>query len=356
VSRAAIAGVLAACALALLPAAAAAHSLVRVNGAELAYLSADATSLNTLTARVAGGDFELRDPTVDGGSDPGPCRPGDTSDDGNFWIVQVFCRSAGIERVRVDLGEREDSATVALPVPITLLGGPGADKLTAGPADDRVRGGDGNDRMSGSGGADVLDGGPGADAFDGGAGDDRLLSADGLAEKLTCGDGTDRVDADTADDVAADCESVSRSSVAPPPDADATGSDTVAPVVRAGASTLQRLTRSGRVRIAATSSERGFLSASGFLQTKGINLPIASDRRRVSVAGGGALLTVRLRGRSLREARRALARKRVVTVRLGVVGTDTAGNSASVRAPRIRLVRARPARRAAATGPPGRLP
>jgi hypothetical protein len=166
-----------------------------------------------------------------------------------------------------------------------------------------------------------------------------VASADGLAEKVSCGDGSDRVDADTADEVAADCESVSRSSVAPPPDADATGSDTVAPVVQAGASTLQRLTRSGRVRIAATSSERGFLSASGFLQTKGINLPISSDRRRVSVAGGGVLLTVRLRGRSLREARRALARKRTVSVRLGVVATDTAGNSASVRAPRIRLAR-----------------
>ena len=85
-------------------------------------------------ARVSGGDFELRDPTVDGGSDPGPCRPGDVTDDANAYIVQVFCRRAGIERVRVDLGEREDSATVALPVPITLLGGPGADRLTAGPA------------------------------------------------------------------------------------------------------------------------------------------------------------------------------------------------------------------------------
>jgi hypothetical protein len=138
--RTAGAAVIAACTLALLPAAAAAHSLVRVNGAELAYISADATSLNTLSARVAGGDFELRDPTVDGGSDPGPCRPGDTSDDGNFWIIQVFCRRAGIDRVRVDLGEREDSATVALPVRITLLGGPGADKLTAGPAGDTIFG------------------------------------------------------------------------------------------------------------------------------------------------------------------------------------------------------------------------
>ena len=335
--RIALAITVAVIAAAVAPAGAGAHSLVRVNGPELAYISADATSLNTLDARVSGGEFELHDPTVDGGSDPGPCRPGKVSSDANAYIVQVFCRRAGLTRVRVDLGEREDSATVALPLPVTLLGGPGADRLTAGPAADSVNGGDGNDRLSGAGGGDVLDGGAGADGFDGGAGDDRVLSADGLAERVACGDGSDRVEADTVDDVAADCESVSRSPVAPPPDADATGSDGVAPVVQAGASTLQRLTRSGRVRIAATSSERGFVSASGFLQSKGINLPITSDRRRVAVAGGGATLTVRLRGISLREARRALARKWAVTVRLGVVATDSAGNSSQVRAPRIRL-------------------
>ena len=338
-------------AAAIAPAGAAAHSLVRVNGSELAYISADATSLNTLTVRASGDEIALRDPSVDGGSDPGPCRPGAVTPDANAYIIEVFCRRAGVTHIRVDLGEREDSATVDVPLPVTLLGGPGADRLTAGPAGDTVFGGDGNDQLSGAGGADALDGGAGVDALDGGEGDDRLSSADGHAETVGCGGGVDRVEADTSDDVASDCESVGRSAVAPPPDADATGTDTIPPVVKAGASTLQRLTGSGRVRIAATSSERGFLSASGFLRTKEINLPVSSDRRRVSVAGGGALLTLRLSGRSLRVARRALARKRRVSVRLGVVATDAAGNSSQVRAPRIRLAGGARATRATVAHP-----
>jgi Ca2+-binding RTX toxin-like protein len=335
-------------ALVALPAAAAGHSLVRVNGNELAYISADAVSLNTLEARVRGGDYELRDATVDGGSDPGPCRPGEITPDANAYIVQVFCRRAGIERLRVDLGEREDSAVVNLPIPITLLGGPGADRLVAGSAADSVQGGDGNDRLDGGGGDDQLDGGEGVDTFEGGPGSDVVRSADGLAERVSCGAGEDRVEADTFDDVAADCENVSRTAVAPPIGGDGTGSDDVAPVVQAGASTLQRLTSSGRVLIAATSSERGFLSASGRLVARGLALPIQSDRRRVTVAGGGATLTVKLRGRALREARRALKRKKPVTVRLGVVASDTAGNSAHVAAPRIRLTNRGGAARAAA--------
>jgi hypothetical protein len=48
---------------------------------------------------------------------------------------------------------------------------------------------------------------------------------------------------------------------------------------------------------------------------------------------------VQLSRRQLREFRRAFARRRRVTVRLGVVATDLAGNSRAVRAPRIRLRR-----------------
>ncbi|MGH2970079.1 MAG: hypothetical protein ACRDK0_13595, partial [Solirubrobacteraceae bacterium] len=127
------------------PASAHAHSIVRVTGGELSYVSSDATSLNTLTGRMAGGDIELRDPTVDGGTDPGPCRPGEISEDADAWIVQVFCPRAGITRVRADLADREDRATVELPVPVTMLGGSGADVLRTGEAADRILGGKGND-------------------------------------------------------------------------------------------------------------------------------------------------------------------------------------------------------------------
>jgi len=325
-------------AAALAPAVAGAHSLVRVGGGQLNYVAEDATSLNSLTVRLSGGDIELRDPTVDGGMDPGPCRPGDITNDANAWIVQVFCGRSGITRLHADLGEREDVVNVALPIPATLLGGPGADRLTTGAPNDRLEGGEGNDRLDGGGGDDELDGGLGTDTLTGGAGDDVLRTADGLADRVDCGDGADRVEGDTVDVVEANCESVSRTAVAPPPEGEA-GDDSTAPVVRAGGSTLQRVGRRARVKIAATSSERGFLAASGFLDVAGLSLPLQSDRRRVSVAGGGVELTVRLRGRALRECRRALRRGRRVLVRMRVVGTDAAGNSAAVRAPRIRLRR-----------------
>ena len=57
----------------------------------------------------------------------------------------------------------------------------------------------------------------------------------------------------------------------------------------------------------------------------------------VSVAGGGVTLTVRLRGRELRVARRALRGNRRVVARLTAVATDAAGNSAKRRMPLIRL-------------------
>ena len=129
-----------------LPASADAHSLVRPAGALVSYLSEDATSLNNLTVRVAGGQIEFRDPTVDGGMDPGSCDPGDITPDANAWIIQTFCPRAGVSRVRVDLGEREDVANVAPGVPATVLGGPGADRVTTGAAADELSGAKGTTR------------------------------------------------------------------------------------------------------------------------------------------------------------------------------------------------------------------
>lgn len=329
---------LALCVAVVAPAGAAAHSLVRVGGGQVNYIAKDATSLNKLTVRLSAGDIELLDRSVDGGMDPGPCRPGDLTDDVNAWIVQVFCGRAGVRRVHADLGEREDTATVSSPVPTTLLGGSGADRLSGGPVADTVDGGDGNDRLAGGGGKDEIDGGLGTDTLAGGAGDDVLGSADGIADRVDCGEGADRLEADTLDTVEDGCESVSRRAVPPPP-GEQSGNDTTAPVVRAGGSTLQRVGRAGRVRIAATSSEPGFVAASGSLEVAGLALPLQSNRRRIRVAGAGTELTVRLRGRALRECRRGLRRGRRVVVRMRVVGTDSAGNSAAVGAPRIRLRR-----------------
>ncbi len=195
------------------PAWADAHSLVRVNGSEVISLSADATSLNTLTVRVVGSDFELRDLTVDGGMDPGTCRPGDVDRTG--FIVQTFCPRAGVSLVRLDTGDREDTVTAVLPVPVAALGGDGADRLRTGPAADTLLGDAGDDGLIAAGGDDTLEGGLGVDALDSGPGDDTVRVRDGLADSIRCGEGADRVDADTLDEVATDCETVARTATPP---------------------------------------------------------------------------------------------------------------------------------------------
>jgi Ca2+-binding RTX toxin-like protein len=319
-----------------LPASAAAHSLVRIGGDTVSYLSADATSLNTLEVRMAGGRIEFSDRTVDGGIDPGTCDPGAITEDANAWIIQVFCGRERIAGARIDLGEREDRATIELPLPVTVLGGPGSDTLRTGSAADRVQGDDGNDDLAGGTGADVLDGGLGFDVVRGDEGDDDIRVADGLLDRVECGAGRDRVDADTLDDVAIDCEDVGRRPVVPPADAAGGVDDRTGPKVEAGGLTRQRLGR-GRIRLLATSSERGFLAASGFLDVGGISLPLQSDRRRVTVAGGGVELTVRLRGRRLSRCRRAVRRGRPCSIRMWAVGTDLAGNSTRARPIRVRL-------------------
>jgi len=334
---AALSAILAAAVTATWAAGAGAHSIVRVNGGEVTSLSADATSLNTLTARMSGSRIELRDPTVDGGIDPGSCDPGEV--DRNGFVVQVFCPAGGASLLRLDVGDREDKVTAELPIPVALLGGEGADVLRAGSAADTVSGDAGDDELVAGAGGDTVVGGLGVDRADAGAGNDTVRVRDGLADSVVCGEGTDRVEADTLDDLATDCESVERMPTAPPPDEGGGARDRTAPAVEAGGSTVQRLGRSARIKLAATSSERGTIAASGSLEVAGRALPLSGRRARVPVAGAGVELQVRLSRSQQRLVRRALRRGRRVTVRLEVVATDTAGNSTATRTPRIRLRR-----------------
>jgi Ca2+-binding RTX toxin-like protein len=315
-----------------------AHSILRYSGSDLTYFAEDATSANRLTIRPSGRDLELRDPTSDGGIDPGPCRPGDISDDANAWILQAFCPRADVARIRLDLGEREDAATLSVAVPATVAGGDGADRLTTGAPGDELDGDGGNDRLAGGAGRDVLDGGPGADRLDGGADDDELRVRDGEPDTVACGAGADRVDADQLDQVAADCEALARTPTPPPPDAGG-ADDGTAPRVEAGAATLQRMGRRWRIRVVATSSERGALATSGYLDVNDTSLPLRGSRKRLAVAGGGVELTLRLGRREIRQCRRAFRRGRRAVARVSVVATDAAGNSASRRLRPIRLAR-----------------
>jgi hypothetical protein len=332
------AGLALAAAVAVAPAVAGAHSLVRPAGAVVSYLSEDATSLNTLVVRASGSRIEFRDPTVDGGMDPGSCAPGEITADANAWIIQTFCPAAGTQTIRLDLGEREDTATVSIAISTTILGGPGADKLTGGPAADQISGDDGDDVLAGGAGADVVIGGLGVDEVDGGAADDDVRVRDGIQDVVRCGDGNDTVDADTLDEVGGDCEAQTRTVTAAPPGAGG-ARDRVAPRVEVGAAARQRVRRSRRVRVFASSTESGYVAASGSLRVDGIALPLRVARRSIAIAGGGAELAVTLTLAQHRRVLRALRRRRPASVSLAVVATDRAGNSRAARLVRIRLLR-----------------
>ena len=136
--------------------------MVRIGGDTVRYLSADATSLNTLIVRIAGERIEFSDRTVDGGIDPGTCDPGAIIR--APWIVQVLCSrerlDAAADRPRRARGQRRrstcrcrSSCSVA-PAPTCC-----ARRRSA----DRVEGGDGNDDVAAGGGNDVVDGGLGYD-------------------------------------------------------------------------------------------------------------------------------------------------------------------------------------------------
>ena len=240
--RAALVAGAALAAAGLAPPGASAHSLVRKRGDRIVYVARDATSLNALTVRIVGDEIALRDTAVEGGIDPGPCRPADVAPR-RGWIVEVRCRSRYIAGLDADLGDREDRASMTVALPAVLRGGPGADELRGNAAFDVLLGGDGADRVAGGGGPDRIagdagddtlagedgdddaDGGLGRDRIDGGAGADAVHARDGQADEIVCGAGEDRVEADTLDDVAGDCERVGRVAVPPPPEPGPAGAD-----------------------------------------------------------------------------------------------------------------------------------
>jgi Ca2+-binding RTX toxin-like protein len=106
---------------------------------------------------------------------------------------QLVCEATSIGGFEVNAGGGDDSVTVAreVPIPVTLRGGPGQDKLVGGAGADKLVGGPGNDVLVGRDGADSLFGGPGDDRLvgckgndllRGGSGEDTLLGGSGQNE------------------------------------------------------------------------------------------------------------------------------------------------------------------------------
>lgn len=112
-----------------------------------------------------------------------------------------------------------------------LMGGPANDYLRSYDYADEIDGKGGDDTIEGGFGDDVITGGPGRDTINaeagsgacnflvcrGGSGNDTVNARDGEQDSIVCGGGTDSVIADPVDTVAADCETIDRGAVAPPP-------------------------------------------------------------------------------------------------------------------------------------------
>ena len=114
----------------------------------------------------------------------------------------------------VDLGDLDDFGDVdqntLLFIPVTVLGGAGADRISMHSAEGNVLdGGPGDDVIESEGPSPDYRFG-GTDTVAGGEGNDKIHTSDDHRDTVSCGPGTDRVTADVTDDVAADCETVER--------------------------------------------------------------------------------------------------------------------------------------------------
>lgn len=331
-------------ALAALPAAAGAHAIMHVDGGVLYYDSPDSVSLNRVVIGAPNPDtVRVDDPTVSGGIDPGPCVP--------VTEYEVDCPSSSVSAVTADLGPHNDRFNIEIALPITLYGGPDQDQLTGGPRDDVIdggdgfdvlAGGDGNDALTGRAGEDSLDGGAGndiligseeADTFQGGPGDDDIRSRDGVPETVNCGDGADVVTADPSDFAALDCERVDRAvpGTTPPP-------EETPPVAAVSGRKSQRITRTKRIGLRASSSKAGTIAAYTTVSVFNLQYRLAAVRTKVT-AGSQVTLRPKITRAVMRQIKDAWKDRQRVSALVRVQATDAFGNRSGTRKLRVRLLR-----------------
>lgn len=108
---------------------------------------------------------------------------------------ELLCDASAIGGFEVNAGGGDDSIVVAaaVPVPVTLRGGPGNDRLVGGLGSDKLVGGPGNDILIGNVGKDLLYGGPGNDRLIGGP-DYDVLRGDAGDDILNGGVGRNLLD------------------------------------------------------------------------------------------------------------------------------------------------------------------
>jgi len=329
--------IVAACAVLLVfPAAAAADSRVTFSDGTLTFVNEDAGVANKLAVDYAAHNGEDTIHLVDE-SDPAgmstfpapPCTPGRLNASGN--PVELFCTRSSIKSISVDIGPNEDSVQYRLDqTPGELIGGLGADVLSAGAANDLLSGDQGNDTLDSGAGNDDVRGGDGADTIRAGDGDDKVGAADGVADTVDCGPGNDSVTADRADQLT-DCEQVAYQDVAAP-GGPSSADDHTRPALHAGGLSSQRV--GGRRRallLHATSSEVGIVQVTGYLAAGGVNERVTPASATVTVGGGGVDVALTLSRGQLRRVERDLRRGREPKVRITVSAVDAAGNTSRAR-------------------------
>jgi diguanylate cyclase (GGDEF)-like protein len=306
---------------------------------------------------------------------------------------QVYCQLPS--SIHVDAGDGNDTVTVYSWIGATLHGGPGNDQLfgsggkdsiegqdgndvLGGPyGNDNVRGGPGNDTLTasyftspvalsldgvandgvagdhsnvngdvenligspkddtlvGNAAANVIDGGPGRDVIRGNGGGDTLRVRDNTQDKVFCGVGHDDVDADTSDQLGADCDySVITSLQAPP----------LAPQPLRLDEDPVRMSREGVAPITLRCSSRLPSACRGVVtldvdaaQPAGKQAAAAAQRRKVLgrarfTARRGKLKTVKVQ--ISRNGRRRVLRKRRLRCRASVVVRRANGTETTVQA------------------------
>jgi hypothetical protein len=246
--------------------------------------------------------------TLGGAADDG--RAGEGDDVRNVERVTAFNPGtfAGTEA-----GDRIEVVQVS--GPSSLTGGGGDDFLKTSDGADRLDGGAGADTVDGGFNDDTIIGGPGRDSLAGDhptgecgiywcklpAGNDTIEARDGERDSVTCGAGTDTVNADAGDVVAGDCERVNRGGS---PTRQAAGGL----VVKASAAKLRTALAKG-LRLKVTTPGAGRITAAATAKGK----RIASGSRSVSGAG---VSTVTLK--FTRKAKRSLRRAKRVQLKVAV--------------------------------------
>jgi Ca2+-binding RTX toxin-like protein len=232
--------------------------------------------------------------TLAGGADDGRNSGAEGDDVRNVERVQL-----NIPGTYVGTDAAEEFKVREVLEPVTMRGNGG---------DDTLKSADGNDTIDGGAGADQIDAGYGDDTI-GGPGQDKILAdimggdcsylwckhpygndtvdvRDGEVDSVTCGAGTDVVEADPIDVIAPDCETVNRGAVTGKP-----GDVTADPAAPAGrltatiASTRLRDARARGVLVKVTVPAAGSLK----LTARKGSVVVGRVSRQVAAAGAVSL-------------------------------------------------------------------